>query len=540
MDAGERTARRIGAAPLVAALVVAVVYFWNLGAAPLWGDEASTGIYARSIAREGVPSAFDGRNVTAYGGGTELNADLLVVKVPWAHFYLGGLSVLLFGDSPWGARALFALVGVLAFVPLVGLLRGRVPAPAVVAALVLLVPQAVLFQRSARYYSLLTLLYAWLLVWQLREDGSRLRRRGLGAALFVLLFHTHPVAAASCALAAALDHAVRRTGRALETTVLAGVGFASWLGWYLALGPLLVEPPALLDLEGGVGAWLGRTGAALGAAAIDLDAVQTVPLLAWGGLLVAGAVVARARLREGLGDPLCTAVLLSLALHTTVVAATFGTETADRHSFLRYMPHLTTLGLLPLLVVAARVLAKPALWTAVVAVILGTNALSWTHWSGALGREVPLTWLPAVYGEVLGPRPHAWDRAVEELRARARDDRGTLALEPAWLQERAIWDLGDVALVLQPELAGSAVGEALRRATDGGYEALRAGPPAYFVGMLGTASASVDGYERIEVPAHRERPDDGSRPELTRHTFPRAEAVGSVFLFVRRESPRDR
>src|SRR5262249_43505790 len=158
-----------------------------------------------------VPVATDGRNISIYDGGAELNDKLLVLKLPWVQFYWGALSLALFGDDTAGLRALFALAGLLALFPLWSVLRGRLPSPLLLATAMLLAPQVLLFQRNARYFPLLTIEYA-LVVWLVATPGRPRRQRLLlGCAVFVLMFHTHPLAAATCSLALLLLRALQRS-----------------------------------------------------------------------------------------------------------------------------------------------------------------------------------------------------------------------------------------------------------------------------------------------------------------------------------------
>src|SRR4029450_2892523 len=104
----------------------------------LWADEAQTGIGARGVLRTGIPTAFDGRNAGVIDSGRTLDEHLVFKQIPWLAFYVGAASTAPFGDDTAGLRTLFALIGVLAFVPVHALLRRRVRLPALMATLVLL------------------------------------------------------------------------------------------------------------------------------------------------------------------------------------------------------------------------------------------------------------------------------------------------------------------------------------------------------------------------------------------------------------------
>src|SRR5271154_7121569 len=81
--------RRQWLQPALALLLVASVYFFKIDRPLLWDDEAETGVVARNILRAGYPTASDGRNVTLYDSGADLNRNLVFKQVPWNQYYLG-------------------------------------------------------------------------------------------------------------------------------------------------------------------------------------------------------------------------------------------------------------------------------------------------------------------------------------------------------------------------------------------------------------------------------------------------------------------
>ena len=101
---------------LLALIVISFVYLYRLDRPLLWGDEADTGIEARNILRCGYPMAYDGRNVSVYESGSQLNRNLLCKKIPWVQYYLAAASLAVFGNNTAGLRCLFAIAGVIAFV----------------------------------------------------------------------------------------------------------------------------------------------------------------------------------------------------------------------------------------------------------------------------------------------------------------------------------------------------------------------------------------------------------------------------------------
>jgi hypothetical protein len=505
----------------------------------IWADEAQTGIGARNVLRSGIPTAFDGRNAAVIDSGRTLDQSLRFKQIPWLSFYVGAASIALFGDEAAGLRTLFALLGLLAFVPLHALLRRRVRMPALMTALVLLAPQTLLFLRSARYYALLILLFA-ALCWLVATDPPRRGpRRLLAAALFVLLFHTHVAVALGCGLSVLLFGALRRRARLWEYLVAVGLGAASWLVWYRSLGPPLgpVTSQLALLVKDPVH-WVWLTGGALLATVLDFDLVGAMPLLLAAGLLAWLAWRKREALRTAAHDPLVGFLLISLVVQTLVSAAVFGTETGFGYSLLRYHAHLVVAAMLLVAIAIDAAVGSRAGQVVLCAAWLGCNLGSLSFWLEREGRSVPLSWVPPVIAEIVRPPVEAWGEARETLRTAqgAGRDEVVMALPP-WTQEVVLYDVGDRFLVpplFSPEAPG--VEGLFRRAVGEAAYTRLAAPPTWIVDSLGMLPDPPNGYDLVAlVPSHRARPDDGTRPELTRHGFPEADGVASVTLYRRRD-----
>lgn len=521
----------------IALMVISAAYFYHLDRPRLWDDEADTGILARNTLHQGVPIAYDGRNVAVYDNGEQLNRALLSKKTPWVQYYVGALSLKLFGNDTGGLRVLFALAGLLAFFPIHAVLKTYSRYPEVLAMLALISPQVVLFQRNARYYSLLILLYA-ALVWHVSQERRNPRRGFLGAAaILILLFHTHPVAAGCCAVSLVLYCLlVRREAMALYVGACS-VGFVSWLVWYLLLGP---SPGAsrlfvTFDRET-VGDWFSAFLVGLGANGVDLDVIGCFPAL----LCVATAAMlswqGRSAARTWLKRPIPTFVLLNVLIQAVLTSALLGTENIAHYAFLRYMPHLVVFGLLAGFVLLSRVIRSPAIHVAVCAGLISVNVLTLSFWAQPSGRTVPVSWMRAVYSEILWPRETAWEEIINRLQAQSQGPRGaeTLMLGlPPWTQGILIFYLGDRYLIepifkehsegieqVLKNVLGEAVTEHLR------------GSPEWLVDSATVLQVAPAGYTLAATfRSYRDRPDDGARPELTRHAFPHSEAARSIRLF---------
>lgn len=136
-------------------LIMAVLLWYAAARFPLWGDEAETALYARSILQTGIPFSWDGHNAIAVRDGLASDTRLVAVMIPWPQLYLTAASFLIFGESTAAARAPFILLSVL-LVPLAYVTYRRLGFSAPVSAgtlwfLAVLVP-FLLFQYQARYY----------------------------------------------------------------------------------------------------------------------------------------------------------------------------------------------------------------------------------------------------------------------------------------------------------------------------------------------------------------------------------------------------
>ncbi len=519
----------------MALMVIAVVYFYRLDSPPLWGDEADTAIEARQILKIGYPMAFDGRNVSLYDNGSQLNEHLVCNKIPWMQYYLGALSMLLFGHDAAGVRVLFAFCGALSFFPIHALLQIRLKYPALTTTLLLLAPQIVLFQRSARYYPLLILIYS-VLAWHLmRGKGNRTPHFLSASVIFVLLFQTHPFAAACTALAVVAYCITFRWDTVWPYLGAAGIGLFSWQAWAYLLGPSLAESHTILPiLENDFGRWLQLFGTGLLASIVDLDAVNCLPLLLGAGLLV--VFFLRRRLPALFQEQLVAFIFLTVLIQTVATAAVFGSEGNHYYAILRYEPHLLIFILLLFFLILHRLVAQPELHLFACFVVVVCNFATLSYWAHPLGREVPASWVFPVYSEIFQPVPPAWQDIAARLDAdpaTARQRDVTIVSVPPWTGDAAIFYLGDRYLV-RPVLDLPAVRPNQALQANLGAEALarlKSGP-TWVINLLGHPMPNPPGYAlAATIPSHQANPGDGSRPELTRHSFPASETLANIQLF---------
>jgi hypothetical protein len=524
---------------------VALAYFHRLDRPLLWDDEADTGVGARNALRTGLPSAFDGKNLVYFDNGTQLSRSLLSKRIPWVQYYVGALSIAVFGDSTAGLRALFALAGLLAFFPLrAAFAARRMKCPDIAAALVLLAPQTVLFQRNARYYPILILLFSCL-VWLLSRDFKAKRtRRTAGTTIFVLFFFTHSFAAACAAGSLLLFCALWRKRDIPDHLLASALGFLPWFAWSRLIGPAVRPPsfPSFDAMRADLGAWLGVFGRAFRATLADLDVVGALPLILLAALVAVLCARGRRRLAALCAEPLFGFVLLAILVQAAATAAVFGTEGNGQFALIRYMPHLAAFAVAACLVAADAAVPAAPPFLAIGAFAIACNLGTLSHWIPLFGRTAPASWAGPVFAEIADPDPGAWNEVFSRLRAEPAAPPGGEAVVlviPDWTQAMAVFYLGDRYLVPPETLVQTAAGWSLRgpdpRLRDlvgvRAYERLDS-RPEWIIDSAGFFRAPPMGFEAAgSFPSRRANPRDGARPELTRHAFPGSSAVSSITLF---------
>jgi len=78
----------------------------------LWGDEAETALFGKSILTHGVPYGWDGTNIMGIDNAVVLNKNLINHTSPWAQYYIAALGLLL-GNSSFAVRVPFMVISLL-------------------------------------------------------------------------------------------------------------------------------------------------------------------------------------------------------------------------------------------------------------------------------------------------------------------------------------------------------------------------------------------------------------------------------------------
>ena len=175
-------------------LVGALLLLPRLGDRYLWQDEAETALLAESVLREGVPTAYDGRNLISTMGERQFDEDHVWYWTPWLQHYLTAGSFAVFGTSTFTARLPFVCLGLacllLAYLLALRISGDRATACFAAAALLASVP-FLLHARQCRYYLLIPLFSVLLVNAYLRLLGKPELRRVPPLAIWAtLLFNS--------------------------------------------------------------------------------------------------------------------------------------------------------------------------------------------------------------------------------------------------------------------------------------------------------------------------------------------------------------
>ena len=162
----------------------------GLGNQMYWDDEANTAFVGREFVRTGELSAWDGRNLLSYGMKGSVSNDLKRASHPPLPYMLAGAGQFLFGQSVFGGRLLFLLIGIFT-IPLASFWYRREFSGRgfwVVALVLALSVPFLLYIRNVRYYAPgLCFSVGMLWAWSAIPDSDRSWRTYVSGVLFMLL-----------------------------------------------------------------------------------------------------------------------------------------------------------------------------------------------------------------------------------------------------------------------------------------------------------------------------------------------------------------
>jgi len=526
-------------------LIILLVYTWNLHSPVLWGDEADLAIFSRNVVKTGVPVGFDGRNLAVIGNCAAVSKSLLKKRSPWVQYYIGALSIVFFGESTMGVRLLFVLIGVGAFFPLYSVLKKRSKFPELITTLTLISPQIVLFQRNARYFSILICLFSFLLWIHFHPFRSSKSRMLLASICSILFFHTHQLAA-FCTMVSFLAFCSMKDRENFRVYLVALlVGFLSWLLFFVSLDRIsgLDYTITRIFFENPRN-WLFLFVNGVKATVFDLDFINCIPILAWVIIFALGFLKKRTKkILMVLGDPLTQIILINLCFQILANSALIGFETGNQYGILRSMPHLIALGLVPVFLVVENSLMdfsmKRSVNNCVIPItfflVISSNAFTFSYWANPLpGRTQRLSWWPPVYGEIIDPKTDSVKQLLDTIAEDGESDEDTIWVSPAYMIEVLEFYVGDKYLIFPPVFKDSECEKSIIKKIGASAYHRFFTRPKWLVVFFRQLGQIPKGYVMSRMGFFRDRPD-GSRPELTRHGFieDTKRPTGYIYLYQR-------
>lgn len=184
---------------VVISIFTAVLIFTNLGSAGFWDDEATVGVLARNLVREGRFTGWDGRSLYMYRDGSILDAQLRPILPP-LDIVVAASSFRMFGISTTSARLPFAVAGLCSLLITAAwmriALRGDHVAALYGTALYGLLPALALNSRCCRYYAISMLAVSLMLLTYEIAVRQKKPHWLLGTSLAaVIAFYANPMTA---------------------------------------------------------------------------------------------------------------------------------------------------------------------------------------------------------------------------------------------------------------------------------------------------------------------------------------------------------
>lgn len=217
---------------------------------PLWGDEAETALFGRSILHHGVPYGWDGTNLMGLNDAVVLNKQLINHSSPWGQYYLVAASFALFGESSFTARLPFILLAIFSFPILYALFSRLTDGKKALWTLYVLsvsIPFT-LFAYQARYYSMLLFGGALFLLSCLSLQDDKVKWKLLCLVSIIFLLYSNYLVASAFITASIFTFVLHFflikkswhfVGKFLIWAfILLVIGVGTFLPWYVLLKPL--------------------------------------------------------------------------------------------------------------------------------------------------------------------------------------------------------------------------------------------------------------------------------------------------------------
>jgi hypothetical protein len=187
-------------------------------------------------------------------------------------------------------------------------------------------------------------------------------------------------------------------------------------------------------------------------------------------------------------------------------------------------------------------LAGRRIWLPLCVVLVAANFGALSFWARPASRPVPVSWVAPVYSELFAPPASPWDGLIGRLRREPPSAAASVVgVLPAWSQDIVIFYLGDRYLV--PPVVEAPTEDLtramLRALGESAFRRLFLARPDWIVDAGGQLKGAPAGYQLADrFPSFAGRPDEGARPELTRHTFAGPAVVADIDLY-RRQAAAD-
>lgn len=98
---------------LIFIFIYTILIIFGMQKHPLWGDEADTAWFGKSVIKHGIPYGWDGVNIMGYRNGKLLDSNLINNTSPWLQYYIEAISLKIFGFSTISARIPFVIISII-------------------------------------------------------------------------------------------------------------------------------------------------------------------------------------------------------------------------------------------------------------------------------------------------------------------------------------------------------------------------------------------------------------------------------------------
>lgn len=236
---------------IIPTIIFSIFLVMGALAHPLWGDEAETALFARSVLVHGIPYGWDGTNIMGNGDAVSLDSNLINHSNPWLQYYLAAASFKLFGEGAFQTRLPFLILGI-AGVPILYFLTLKLTKNRLISFLAItkfsLSATFILYSINARYYNTNVFFGLLFLFATLYLNEKKLWPKILLVVSGVGYIYSHYVSFPTFLFSLFIGYVVyfwatREKWQTIKSFFikyfgLSGIGFLFFLPWILAMNPL--------------------------------------------------------------------------------------------------------------------------------------------------------------------------------------------------------------------------------------------------------------------------------------------------------------